>query len=92
MFDWVYGVAVGIKPSKPAYRKISLAPHPDRRLGYAEGKIRSRSGEIRSYWYYKDDSVYYEFEIPEGIEAMLTLPSGYTETLSGGVYHFTEKA
>ena len=41
-------------------------------------------------WYYKDDVVYYEFEIPQGVRAYLTLPSGYTETLTGGTYHFAE--
>ncbi len=90
VFDWVYGVAVGIKPTAPAYRTVALTPHPDRRLGYADAKIKTRSGDVRLYWYYKDDIVFYEIEVPNGVKASLTLPSGYTETLSGGVYHFAE--
>ena len=92
VFDWIFGVSVGIKPIEeaPAYEKITLAPRPDPCLGFAEGSIESRNGLIRSHWYYKGETVYYEFEIPEGVTAALTLPSGYTETLGAGVYHFAE--
>ena len=31
-----------------------------------------------------------ELEIPSGVTAHLTLPSGYSETLTGGTYHFAE--
>lgn len=92
VYDWIFGVASGIKPtaSAPAYKEIELAPHPSKLLGSAEASIDSRNGLIRSYWYYKGDVVYYEFEIPNGVTAHLTLPSGYTETLTGGTYHFAE--
>lgn len=92
VYDWMFGVAVGIKPTgkSPAYKEITLEPHPSKLLGSAEATIDSRNGFIRSYWYYKGDTVYYEFTIPEGVSAHLTLPSGYTETLSGGTYHFAE--
>ena len=92
VYDWIFGVAVGIKPLKeaPAYKEITLTPHPSKMLGFADASIDSRSGLIRSYWYYKGDVVYYEFNIPEGVTAHLTLPSGYTETLTSGKYHFAE--
>ena len=92
VYDWIFGKAVGIEPmdDAPAYREITLAPHPDRRLGFADGSIDTQFGTIRSYWYYKDDVVYYEFTIPAGVTAHLTLPSGRTETLEEGTYHFAE--
>ena len=92
VYDWIFGKAVGIEPmdDAPAYREITLAPHPDRRLGFADGSIDTQFGTIRSYWYYKDDVVYYEFTIPAGVTAHLTLPSGRTETLGEGTYHFAE--
>ena len=92
VFDWVFGAALGVKPSSPAYRTVSITPHPDRRLGYARARIKTRSGEICVYWYYKENTVLYEIEIPKGMTASLTLPSGYTETLEAGVYHFAEEA
>jgi len=92
VFDWIFGVASGIKPvaSAPAYKEINLQPHPNKCLGFADNSIESRNGLIRSYWYYKGDTVYYEFTIPQGVTAHLQLPSGYTETLTGGTYHFAE--
>ena len=92
VYDWIFGKAVGIEPcdNAPAYREITLAPHPDRRLGFADGSIDTTFGTIRSHWYYKDDVVYYEFAIPQGVTAHLTLPSGRTETLTEGTYHFAE--
>ena len=92
VFDWIFGKALGISTVDecPAYREITLTPHPDPRLGFAETSIDSRNGRIRAHWYYKEDTVYYEFEIPADVTAHLTLPSGYTETLTGGTYHFAE--
>ena len=92
VYDWIFGKAVGIEPVDyaPAYREITLAPHPDRRLGFADGSIDTKFGTIRSHWYYKDDVVYYEFTIPQGVTAHLTLPSGKIETLGEGTYHFAE--
>ena len=92
VFDWIFGKALGISTvdASPAYKEITLTPHPDRRLGFAEASIDSRNGNIRAHWYYKGDVVYYEFEIPAGVTAHLTLPSGYRETLGGGTYHFAE--
>ncbi len=92
VFDWIFGVAVGIKPvwEDPAYKTVTIAPHPHRGLGFAKASIDSRNGEIGVHWYYKGDVVYYELEIPAGVTARLTLPSGYTATLGGGSYRFAE--
>ena len=92
VYDWIFGVSAGINPCEdaPAYKKIAIAPHPCKELGFVDASIESRSGFVRSAWYYKDDAVYYEVEIPEGATAELTLPSGKTYTLTGGIYHFAE--
>ena len=92
VYDWIFGVSVGIKPlaDAPAYKEFSLEPHPDKCLGFTDASIDTRNGFIRAHWYYKGDTVYYEFEIPNGTTAHLRLPSGYTATLGGGIYHFTE--
>ncbi len=92
VFDWIFGVCCGIKTveSAPAYKEITLEPHPNRVLGFADTSIDTRNGHLRAHWYYKGDVVYYEFEIPCGMTAHLRLPSGYTATLHGGIYHFAE--
>ena len=92
VYDWIFGVACGITPvaTAPAYREVNIAPKPDKCLGFVDASIDSRNGTVRVHWYYKGDVVYYEVEIPNGVTAHLTLPSGYTETLTGGIYHFAE--
>lgn len=92
VFDWIFGVASGITVCEdgPGYRHVKIAPHPDRRMGFADNAIKTRNGKLRSYWYYKGNTVYYEFEIPAGIEADVTLPSGYTAKLTAGSYQFAE--
>jgi alpha-L-rhamnosidase len=92
VYDWIFGVSAGIKPTEevPAYKKVVIAPHPDKRLGFIDASIESRNGFVRSAWYYKDDVVYYEIEILAGVTAELTLPSGKTYTLTAGNYNFAE--
>ena len=92
VFDWIFGVSSGIKPvaADPAYKTVEIAPHPDKCLGWADASIESRNGNVRSYWYYKGETVYYEFDIPAGVTANVQLPSGKQYTLSGGSYRFAE--
>ena len=92
VFDWLFGVACGIKPveNAPAYKEVAVAPHPDKRLGFANTSIDTRNGKICAHWYWKGDTVYYEYEIPNGITAHITLPSGYSVTVGGGNYLFAE--
>ena len=92
VFDWIFGVSSGISPvaEDPAYKTVVIAPHPSKCLGWADASIDSRNGLIRSYWYYKGETVYYEFDIPAGVTAKVTLPSGRKYTLSGGSYRFAE--
>ena len=92
VYDWIFGVSSGIKTveSAPGYKRILFAPHPDKRLGFADASIESRLGKVRSSWYYKGDTVYYEFEVPAGATAEITLPSGYKTTVGEGIYHFAE--
>ena len=92
VFDWIFGVACGITPvaDAPAYLEVNIAPKPNKCLGFVDTSIDTRNGTVHIHWYYKDDMVYYEIEIPCGVTANLLLPSGYTETLTGGIYHFAE--
>ncbi len=92
VFDWIFGVAVGIKPveSAPAYERVSIAPHPHKCLGFAKGSIDSRHGKVSLHWYYKGEKVYYELEVPSGVTAEVSLPGGKQMTLPAGSYRFAE--
>ena len=92
--DWIYGVSAGITVCEDGvgYKKFTLSPHPDRRLGHVNCALETVSGRIESRWYYKDDEIFYEFIVPAGTQAIITLPDGYTETVEGGTYYYTTKA
>ena len=91
MGDWLYGVAAGIQPAKPGFEEIRLAPIPDRRLGRVDCSIDTPHGRVESHWYYRDDTLNFEFSIPRGVKADVILPNGAEYRVSGGTYHYTIK-
>ena len=92
VFDWIFATAAGIAPTEdaPGYEHIAIAPHPHKALGFVDAGIKTARGDVHMKWYYKGDTVYYEITVPRGATATLTLPSGYTEELAGGTYHYAE--
>ena len=88
VFDWVYAWVLGIRPddSEPAYRRFTLAPHPDKRLGYAEGSVRTQNGEVTSSWKYDGDRVTYSFDVPDGTVAEVLLPGRGKQIFGKGKY------
>ncbi len=92
VYDWIFGTVIGIKPTEtaPGYREVDIAPHPKKELGFAKASIDSRCGKISSYWYFKGDKVYYEFEIPHGVLANISLPDGTKTTVGGGKHLFAQ--
>lgn len=79
--EWLWETAAGIAsdPSAPGFRHIVMKPVPDRRLGYLKAEYDSAAGLIKSSWRYEGDSWIWEFTIPEGATASVTLP-GQTES------------
>lgn len=91
--DWMYGVICGVQTDKEkvAYEKIRLAPHPIRRLGFAKCAIDTVRGRLESHWYYTADRICFEFTVPEGTEAEIVLPGGFSETVVGGSHCYSVK-
>ena len=89
--DWLYGVAAGIQPAKAGFSEVIFAPVPDRRLGYVDCALDTPRGRLESHWYYRDDTVCFEFCIPQGVDAEVVLPNGEEHRVSGGIYHYTIK-
>lgn len=81
--DWLYGVVAGIQITEPGYKKVTLAPRPDQRLGYVTSYVQTPYGELLSSWKYVDGIVKYKFIIPEGMTADIVLPNGHCQTASG---------
>lgn len=91
VFDWIFGVAAGIKVFEDGagYKHICIQPHTDKRLGFLKAEIDSRCGRISSYWYYDSDKIIFEFEIPRDTTAEVILPDGRSETIADGKYIYS---
>lgn len=78
--EWIWETAAGIAsdPASPGFRHILMRPVPDKRLGHLTAEYRSAAGIIKSAWRYEGDRWIWDFTIPEGATASVTLP-GETE-------------
>ena len=74
--EWIWESAAGIAsdPANPGFRHIIMKPVPDKRLGYLKAEYHSVSGVIRSAWKYEGDNWIWEFSVPDGCTATVTLP------------------
>ena len=87
---WIYKTVAGIAsdPTQPGFRNIVMAPKPDRRLGFAKASYRSRAGLITSEWKYEGEKWIWDFTIPEGATAVVTLPGEASgKPYDAGTYH-----
>ncbi len=88
--DWMFGVAAGINAVEeaPGYASVKILPMPDQRLGYVKASLLTPHGLLRSEWRYEGDMVHYQIEIPQGVQAEITV-SGVTHKTNGGIFTLT---
>ena len=81
--EWIWETVAGIKadPAQPGFKHFILAPVPDKRLGFCDAEYKSSAGLIKSSWRYEDNKWIWNFTIPEGTTASVTLPGQYEATL-----------
>ena len=79
--EWIWETVAGIAsdPAEPGFKHIIMRPVPDKRLGHIEAEYHSAAGIIKSAWRYDGDRWRWEFTIPKGATATVTLP-GETES------------
>ena len=91
--EWIWETAAGIAsdPADPGFKHIIMKPIPDKRLGHVTAEYNSAAGLIKSAWKYEGDIWTWEFTIPEGATASVTLP-GETEvkTYEAGTYKISK--
>ena len=85
--QWIWESAAGIcaDTREPGFRRIIMKPVPDRRLGSIEAEYPSAAGLIRSAWRYEGDRWIWNFTVPEGATALVSVPGeqGQTEYAAG---------
>ena len=82
--EWIWETAAGIscpvpeasccKSTSVGFKHIVLKPVPDKRLGWIKAEYNSAAGLIKSAWRYEGDQWIWDFTIPEGATASVTLP------------------
>ena len=88
--EWLWETAAGIScdASAPGFSRIIMRPVPDKRLGHLDAKYDSVSGVITSSWRYEGDKWIWDFTIPEGAVAEVTLPGASApEEYAAGTHH-----
>jgi alpha-L-rhamnosidase len=78
--EWIWKTVCGIAAdtAAPGFKRIIMKPVPDKRLGFVKAAYDSAAGRIESEWKYEGDKWIWNFTIPEGATASVTLP-GETE-------------
>lgn len=74
--QWLWETMAGIAAdtTDPGFRKIIMKPIPDPRIGFVKAEYQSAAGPVKSEWRYEGDNWIWEFNIPEGSTAEVTLP------------------
>ena len=91
--EWIWESAAGIAadPAAPGFKHIIMSPIPDKRLGHISAEYNSAAGLIKSAWKYEGDKWIWEFTIPEGATATVTLPGeSESKKYESGTYTITK--
>lgn len=90
--EWMYGTMAGIDADEnnPGFKNIKLAPIPDKRLTYVKASLDTRHGTVKSEWHIEGDTVTYNFVVPEGATADITI-DGKTDSVGAGEYTYTSR-
>lgn len=91
--EWIWESVAGIASdtTNPGFKHIVMKPVPDKRLGHVDAVYHSAAGCIKSSWRYEGDQWIWNFTIPDGCTASVTLP-GETEAkeYAAGEYSVTQ--
>ena len=93
VLGWMYRTMAGIRPGrKGGYKTFTLAPKPDRRIGWVKASYRSTAGTIKSEWRYLGDEWIWEFKVPDETTAQIIVPGeAKPKIYSSGTYVVSRK-
>ncbi len=88
VMEFAYRRIAGIEPKEAGFAKILIMPHPCKGLPFFRAEYDSIRGRIISEYTQREDKLIFTIQIPEGIEAEITLPNEDTISVTGGRYTF----
>jgi hypothetical protein len=85
VLEWFYGYVGGIRqpPGGVGWKQVLIAPHPGP-LTSARAEVRTPAGVITSEWAVRGGHFELTTRVPEGVEAVVILPSGERHALRPG--------
>lgn len=86
--EWLYERVAGIRPAKPGYEHVIVAPEPGG-LEWARAEYRSVRGPITSAWRQEGGDFRLEVEIPANVSATVVLPDGERREVGPGAHRFS---
>lgn len=91
--EWMWETMAGISTdvSNPGFKRIVMKPEPDRRLGFVKAEYASAAGLIKSHWKFDGDEWKWNFTVPKGAVAEVTLPGESTAKEYGAGNHTVVK-
>ena len=90
--EWIWETVAGIAcaADAPGFSKVIMRPVPDSRLGFVDAEYKSAAGVIRSSWRYEGDMWHWNFTVPEGAVAEVTVPGQQDpQEYAAGAYEIT---
>lgn len=90
--QWMYERIAGIKPIKPGYKEILIAPLPGGPLTSAQAKYESPYGEVSSAWKIEDEVFELKATVPPNTTAKVVIPANTEEHLIVNGQPFSENA
>ena len=76
---WMYKYLAGISPLEPGYREILIRPYIPADLPSAAARIDTAYGRAACSWEQNGTALTVEVEIPQGTDAIVSLPGGYPQ-------------
>ncbi|GAC12633.1 alpha-L-rhamnosidase [Paraglaciecola chathamensis] len=74
---WFYEGILGIKPAKPGFKEITIAPQITAKLSFVEGSYPTPQGEVKVSWSTKNSLLTLDVVIPQNSTARVVIPVGY---------------
>ena len=84
--EWLYRFVLGIEPEagSSGFSRLTLRPHPGRRLTWAGGSYRSCRGLIATHWRQDGDVFSFQAQLPPGTAGTARVPSADARQVRDG--------
>jgi alpha-L-rhamnosidase len=86
--QWLYEYVAGIRPARPGYEHVLIAPEPGP-LEWARATYRSVRGPITSAWQQDGDVFRLDVDVPANVTATVVLPDGERREVGSGRRSFS---